>query len=376
MAISLSRALSFATRPAIGDALHRVPNATIAHTSRVSHIAQKALRRPVQVNASYRKLSSKAPSNNLGGKKVSSVSSGADNGANNCMANRLGSMRHDTTGKAVDNLLSKLQAAAQDARMVLGAPEDVYEFGNGQPFLGGHGDDGFLTTGAGQNDPQTYKNTMGTWNEFEWGPHFDRLRDRNYVILSILSCNTGAGQDGADLLFSIAQRTNHTVRARTGLTSCGSGGITFEAGSSWQVATPTHKPSPIPAPSHFRSLTAGTISIRDDSGLKSINPSQVSKVLITGFASYTRAESEVELDQNEAILNLLKNIDFKPVTFGPGSNEALMGMITSEITLVIDALGITKKFYVYNNSVLQDATYPDIYYRAMPGFKGLMSHLT
>lgn len=341
---------------------------------RFSLISSRALSRAKNQAIINRRLFNTKPPESSGGKKVSTVSSGSDNGANDCMANRFGSMRHDTTERSITNLLSKLQPAILDAQRRIGISEEGFTLGKGQPLICGHGDDGFLTTGAGQNDQQTYQNTMGTWNEFSWGPHFDKLKDRNYVILTVLSCNTGAGEDGADLLYSIAQRTNHTVRARTGLTSCGSGGITFQEGSTWQVATPTQRPNPIPAPSHFRKLSSAEIKFKDEGGIKTISNAEIKKVKVSKVSPYTSSQSEVVLER-EGVEALLKNIDFNPARFGTGKRDALLGIITARIKVFIDSNGKTKEFLVYNNSVLQDSEYPEIYYSVLPGFKGLINKL-
>lgn len=328
---------------------------------------------------SVRGLSSRANSPVLSVPEVATASSGSDNGANNCLASHLGAMRHSSTEQAIANLVSRASLFAQEAHRTrsIGVLQSQSDLGKGQPAICGHGDDGFLTTGAGQNDQQTNTNTIGTWNEYEWGPHFDRLKGKNYVMFTIYSCNTGAGSDGADLLYNMARRTNHAVRARTGLTSCGSGGITFQEGSTWQIATPDNKPNPIPAPPHFRMVLAKAINFKGDGGMVTVRPDEIKKVEISKSAPYTGSKTQVTLDKIDDINVLLENIDFSaPVSFGAESGNALLGIITSKISIFTESTGKTRTFHVYNNSVLQDTDFPDVYYQVLPGFKGLLARLS
>jgi len=163
----------------------------------------------------------------LGRNHCNSVSSGPDNGANNCLASKIWRpKRHGTTKEMVDNLLA---------------------CGPTQCNIAGHGNAGLLETGSGQ-DGYNSESDINLWNKFYWEGEFERLATRPAPILSIISCHTGEGEDGADLLYEMAKLLGFPARARTGFAYCGDRGLTFEANSTWQVATPDHRPNPIASP--------------------------------------------------------------------------------------------------------------------------------
>lgn len=154
-----------------------------------------------------------------------------DNNANNCMAARFkNAMRHGNTAEAVTNLENRLNAKA------------------GPLNISGHGMPGMIETGSGQSGWDLTKQISG-WNTYLWEPLLARLKGRQFPVFSIYSCSTGADDAGADLLWEMSKILGTPVRARTGLTSC-NGGITFQAGSTWQTATPTVRPAPIPETPH------------------------------------------------------------------------------------------------------------------------------
>lgn len=178
------------------------------------------------------------------------VSNGPDTGANNNLACAFWqSMRHATTQDAVNNFKSRLGIPLSEP------------FGISGLNIAGHGNEGFFTTGSGQNGVSDYRtNFMANWNEFIWGPIFDQLKNSNVTILTIWSCHTGAGVEGADFLFALAKRINKPVRGCTGfLFSNDRCQVWLENGAVWQVATPQSRPNPISAPSpHFSPETSRT----------------------------------------------------------------------------------------------------------------------
>ncbi|MFN5861095.1 MAG: hypothetical protein ACK451_03760, partial [Pseudanabaena sp.] len=175
----------------------------------------------------------------LGVGTLATIDGAPDNGFLNCAAGAYSSgLRHDSTAAAINNLVGGLPLVADTA-------------GAKNPVIVGHGNEGLLVAGEGQNASDSRKFLM-TWNEADWGPELQRLQPKGFPILTIISCHTGAGNDGADLLFAIAKRINRAVQARTGFTYCGNNSITYEDNSVWQVATPTTRPNPIQAPTpHF-----------------------------------------------------------------------------------------------------------------------------
>lgn len=156
------------------------------------------------------------------------VSNGPDNGAMNCNAAHFWNcMRHGTTVDMVNNLLSRLSTQT------------------GNINVGAHGNSGLFETGIGQGSTYDGKKLITVWNSWEWESELSKLKDKGFAVLTIYSCDTGADDAGADLLFQMATILNRAVRARTGLTTCGRNGIGF-AGGTWQTAYPGVRPTPIP----------------------------------------------------------------------------------------------------------------------------------
>lgn len=185
------------------------------------------------------------------------VSNGPDNGANNNVANRFWNCkRHGSTAQAVDNgLIATFLKIDPPGPNIMSA---------GGMNIGGHGNEGYLETGMGQSGPYNIGQFI-SWNEYNWGPQFDRLVTTSITMVSIWSCHTGAGDDGADLLFAIAKRVGRAVRARTGFMYSNNQDLWFENGSVWQVATPESRPIPISAPSpHLRATEAVRFKVGDD----------------------------------------------------------------------------------------------------------------
>lgn len=295
-------------------------------------------------------------------KAAMTVSAGSDNGFNSCVPGHYaGSARHSTTTGAIDNLINMV-VASLDSRAV--------EASKGPPHIAGHGDSGFMTTGCGQNGPQNYDNTIGTWNEGSWGPQFDRLQAKNYAILTLLTCTTGAGQEGADLLYAMAKRTGKAVRARTGLTYCGSGGVTYENGSTWQVATPGSKPSPIPPPSqHF--APSHVVQFMTDNTLRAIDVDAITKVSVIRRFRGIGTEAEIMTLSDTDTRPLLSLIDLAH-PFDPGGVPGAM----ANAELVLEVAGADdlaqRRLILYNYSVAQDADFPNTFYRVNPAMRVML----
>lgn len=287
--------------------------------------------------------------NNVG--YANTVSSGADNGANDCDARFLwNSMRHSTTEQAINNILGRLTGPGINC------------------CFAGHGNKGLLETGAGQNGPFDYKtNVLYSWNYNYWGPMLERVAGKNMVMLDIISCNTGAGNDGADLLFEMAKRTKTPIRAQTGLTYCGSDrGIFFEPGSVWQVATPDQRPTPIEPPSqHFTVSGVSTVTLPiSSSELLEIAPDEISQVLVeAATGSPTKRSSDPDVTR----LLILS-------AFGGGAFRIPgppLGMTTAKIAVQVRGRPDMLRFSVINDRLIV-ADFARVAFHPAPSFADLL----
>lgn len=269
---------------------------------------------------------------------VNTISSGPDNGANGNMRRLFWkSMGHSTTDGAVNNFLSRLPLAEEEGFR-----------GAGNLNIGGHGNEGFLETGSGQDGNQDYKtNIMSTWNSFIWGPQLQRLRGKSYPIMYVYSCHTGAGERGADFLFELAKQTKKPSAARTGFTYSNNKKLWFEKGSSWQVSTPDSRPTPIPAPTpHFTKLT-DTVELYIDKKITSVKITDITEVAIESSNAINGVRTQVNIDKS-ALRDFVAHLfGSKPYAL-PGEPLA---QVTAKISLTIKNGKKEKqlKYSIYNN---------------------------
>ena len=231
--------------------------------------------------------------------EINTISNGADNGANNNLACGFwNSMRHSTTEQAVNNFLSRLPASNSIDNQIQGS---------GALNIGGHGSEGFLTSGSGHGPQDWQKNFIANWNQVAWGPFLEKLSQRNFPWLKIWSCHTGAGEEGAALLYAIAKVIKKPVMANTGfLFSNNKCRIWQENGAVWQVATPENRPAPISAPSpHFQEyeIMSDIITL----GSNSIKSSEIKNINLV-FNSHLVNKEELVIDDNEIIKIITKEI--------------------------------------------------------------------
>jgi hypothetical protein len=177
------------------------------------------------------------------------ISNGLDDGTLNCNVPHFWNpMRHGSTQQAVSNGLSaavmNVSPPAPSTWLTAGVATSA-----GGLNICGHGNEGLIETGMGQNGPYNDAQIILPWNENAWGPELDRIKPTPITYLSLWACHPGAGQQGADLLFAMAKRCGRAVRGGTGFLYCNPQNLWWENGSVWQVATPANKPTPIPAPS-------------------------------------------------------------------------------------------------------------------------------
>lgn len=291
---------------------------------------------------------------------VATISNGPDNGALDCNAcsNWEDSGRHGTTKKAVTNLIHML-----DGKIAVSSRP--------QPWICGHGSEGFLTTGAGQDGEQNADNVIIGFYESHWGPELDRLQDSNYTQLSIVSCHTGAGEDGAQLLYAMAERSGKAVRARTGFAYCGSCNITYESGSTWQVAVPGEgPPDPIDPPTHhYLDVAPREIHLlnADEDKVDKIDLSEVTEVRYVPGHFFSRRRAAFTLEGDEA-RGLLKMVGWShPIQPGGKPLAVETGRLTINYTFKGDKK--RREFIIYNDRLIGDTLIQQYYYYARPGFK-------
>jgi hypothetical protein len=127
---------------------------------------------------------------------------------------------------------------------------------------------------------------------------------KNFPILYIFSCHTGAGESGADFLYELAKIIGKPAAGRTGFLYSNDRELSFENGSVWQVATPDTRPKAIEAPSpHFSELPVNNFSVED--GLTIEIPNIKSIVTSTPGAPNLTKSITANPDIHQAIISAL-----------------------------------------------------------------------
>lgn len=238
------------------------------------------------------------------------ISNGPDDGTLNLMTSHFAApMRHGTTQQAIANGLN--------------GPSNT-----GELNIGGHGNTGVFETGTGQNGPFDVNKWIATWTDYIWGPELDKIKPSTVTQISIWSCHTGEGQEGADLLFEMAQRCGRAVRAGTGFLYSNNQSTWWENGSVWQVATPTNKPAPIPAPSTHPLMLKGSIIFEcngEEYGISDVIEIRV------GYRGNSRKTSLLKAFRGADVQSILKAIFFSPPVEIP---EGISAMKTGSIQLI------------------------------------------
>jgi hypothetical protein len=284
------------------------------------------------------------------------VSAGPDNGGNNCMAGRFWRvMRHSTTEQAVNNWLSRLGVKFEN--------EEIEKNNAGNLNIFGHGNEGFLETGPGQTGTYDYKtNFLATWNSDWWQPFLARIKPKTYPIMYIYSCHSGAGENGAELLYQIAVITGHPVAGRTGFTYCGSNGISFEANSVWQVATPDRKPTPIAAPTpHFTKATQ--IIFSNGKSMEQINQDEIVEIKIEKFDIKETARTQQTGFSVEISKSIVKEL-FGAEPFKIDGD--LLAIKTHTLAIKTKSKNTPYLFDVYNDRLIGDK-FGNYYYLSESG---------
>lgn len=278
-----------------------------------------------------------------------------DNGFLNCArAGSPGAANHGSTQQAVANLMGCTAAGAKAASLI------------------GHGNDGIIVTGTGQqaNDSTKY---ISLWNQGVWQPHVQQLRGR-VNSLALWACHPGTGDAGADFLFHLAQVVRTNVSGPTGFLYCQGGNLWLEAKSVWQVATPNSRPPAIPAPTGHLEEPQMDMALVVGSEVRRISVSRVVSARYSSTAPSRRSQGAlIQLDSQEA-QSLVALVDFAS-PFRPGGAPAALE--TGRLTLVvdIDRANVDRNFAVFNDKLLQDMDYPDVYYRCFSGFGRAMAAL-
>jgi hypothetical protein len=274
---------------------------------------------------------------------ASAISAGPDNGANDKLALRFSNpTRHRNTREALDSLNS----SPSTARRV---------------NICGHGNLGYVETGKGQLPQFDAARMFGIWSLSYNAAEIATLSRRDFALFSIYSCDTGAGQSGAEFLFRLANALGRATRARTGLMFIDTHEITYEPGSTWQVAFPGSKPTSIPTPSGDNFRRNGTeIHFPFKRGLAPLIASSIEGIKIHRLSG--SSPKETYIDREADVLELLETLFYSEPLASSGIVPAFL---TAEITLgLVDSKGKTSEVTldVFNDRIVRESVSGVFYY--------------
>lgn len=234
------------------------------------------------------------------------------------------------------------------------------------PAIIGHGTSGDISAGSGSG-PITVGQDIGVTTESDWKPKLSTLAGRQFDKLTLLSCNTGAGTDGAQLVQDLANTVKQSVTAATGKVFCdpATGDISFETGNQWQTAAPSATaPPPLAAPVHVFQPTKGKLKLND--GKAHYQLDLASKPIAVFSSNPPTRFSPFTLNGADA-LEWLRYVDFANPSTIKGEPLA---KVTAYLRLTFSSQkeSIIKEYTIFNDDLLQDQANHQIYYYVLPEF--------
>lgn len=230
----------------------------------------------------------------------------------------------------------------------------------------GHGNRALIVTGTGQSasDPKKY---IYLYNQSDWQTPLSALKGQ-CTTLYLYACHPGTSSEGADFLYNIARVVNCTVLGPTGFIYINAQGyFTLEAKSTWQSATPTHRPNPIEAPTPYFTIMVDALTIVIQGKPREYAWDDiVSFSFIPLLRNPENREPAVTVQGYEAQL-ILRRINLAEPFIPPGVPAAL---ITGRI--IIKFRDVTKSFKVLNDLMLEDEEHPEIHYNCSKDFASTM----
>lgn len=234
------------------------------------------------------------------------------------------------------------------------------------PAIIGHGTSGDISAGSGSG-PITVGQDIGVTTESDWQPKLSALAGRQFDKLTLLSCNTGAGTDGAQLVQDLANSVKQSVTAPTGQVFCdpATGDISFETGNQWQTATPSGTaPAPLSTPMHSFQSVKGKLILNDGKAHYQID---LASKPIAVFSSNPPSRVNPFTVNGADALEFLRDVDFAHPSTIKGEPLA---KVTAYLRLTFSTQkeSIMKEYTIFNDDLLQDQSNHQIYYYVLPEF--------
>jgi hypothetical protein len=245
-------------------------------------------------------------------------------------------MDHANVHQCISNLITCVQQ-----KQSLDMPGDAR--------IVGHGNCGYLATGAGQGAAGP-EQILSEWSSYTWSTEMEQLRPSS---LQLWACKTGGGEYGTGLLWHLARLTKCQVTAPTG---CVFGDGHMQPGSTWQIGRPgAASPEPVitppPDPPDLTKL-ADIIATR---GMERLTFALPTNDTLRGlFHAFGNSHSFEGTALTRALAQLEVGRPFKTVA-GPAAT------LTGYLLIHTGQGESTRRLTIYCDSIISDSARPDYY---------------
>lgn len=234
-------------------------------------------------------------------------------------------------------------------------------------LLVGHGNVGYIKTGNGNqggNDEQYLAN----YNASSWRASMrDQLKER-CLSLVLCSCDTGADDAGAELLYYLSSILKTVVSAPTYFVWYGGGKVYLDPKAEWQTASLGIRPDPKKRPSGSI-VVAMTVNLKINDKFEILPNEVIESIAFRQVNSQDlhKHPRPLLLDDSESRA-LVKSMGLTR----PRVEDAVPAAITTGYIDMIfrDSLKRRhlKTFRIYNNTLIHDEHCPGVYYEVSPDF--------
>lgn len=261
-----------------------------------------------------------------------------------------------------DSTDSTLTCAALSAFPVHGDTQEAFQnltgatTGQRRAFLVGYGSPGTLCTGR-SSQCNSVTTAMNLPDVDDWKNNA-RLIQGKFSRLTVLGCNVGQFQDGADFVSRLAQESHTTVRAPTGLVWCQGTSLTVEPETEWVEAKPGKHAKARSGRVHtVPELDTYRLSLDGELREVPVDSTRVVQFQYVGSAPY--GSGDIHQDQAKSLAKLLDLAHPFKQTARP------LAALTAKLQLSVAVKGknvVVKHYNLYADAVLQDVDAKDLFY--------------
>jgi hypothetical protein len=225
----------------------------------------------------------------------------------------------------------------------------------------GHGLPGRSNTGSGDHGG-TSEQYIASWNRPKW---LERMKflDERCLSLVFCSCDVGAEDVGADLLYYVATAIHSVVSGPTYLVwaKLPSGPVYLDPKAEWQTAYPGIRPEPKSLPTFVMTEKLSLIRAMVGTLMEDIFLHSVVEVRVV------RDDADFAL-QGAAARDFLETF---PLSFPEVVDAVPAAIVTARIfILAMSSIGeVLLRFNVYNDHLIQDDVHRNVFYRGSAEFR-------